>query len=63
MTQGEVRILDFEKPEPLHVEHKNFRDAVLRKDSNIVTLDEGAITVKIAEAIIESYSTKSQIML
>ena len=63
MTQGEVRILDFEKPEPLHVEHKNFRDAVLGKDSNIVTLDEGAITVKIAEAIIESYSTKSQIML
>jgi predicted dehydrogenase len=58
VTQGDVHILAFEKPEPLIVEHQNFRDAVLGKPSNIVTLEEGTTTVKIADAIIESYTNK-----
>jgi len=63
VTQGDVHILAFEKPEPLVVEHQNFRDAVLGKKSNIVTLEEGATTVKIADAIIESYTNKSLVKL
>jgi len=63
VTQGDVHILSFEKPEPLIVEHQNFRDAVLGKKSNIVTLEEGANTVKIADAIIESYTNKSLVKL
>jgi UDP-N-acetylglucosamine 3-dehydrogenase len=63
ITQGDVHILAFEKPEPLIVEHQNFRDAVLGKKSNIVTLEEGATTVKIADAIIESYTNKNLIKL
>ena len=63
VTQGDVHILAFEKPEPLVVEHQNFRDAVLGKPSNIVTLEEGTITVKIADAIIESYTNKSLVKL
>ncbi len=63
VTQGDVHILAFEKPEPLVVEHQNFRDAVLGKKSNVVTLEEGATTVKIADAIIESYTNKSLIKL
>ena len=63
VTQGDVHILAFEKPEPLIVEHLNFRDAVLGKPSNIVTLEEGATTVKIADAIIESYTNKSLVKL
>jgi UDP-N-acetylglucosamine 3-dehydrogenase len=63
VTQGDVHILAFEKPEPLVVEHQNFRDAVLGKKSNVVTLDEGANTVKIADAIIESYTNKSLVKL
>ncbi len=63
VTQGDVHILAFEKPEPLVVEHQNFRDAVLGKPSNIVTLEEGTTTVKIADAIIESYTNKSLIKL
>ena len=63
VTQGDVHILAFEKPEPLIVEHQNFRDAVLGKPSNIVTLEEGATTVKIADAIIESYTNKSLVKL
>ena len=59
VTQGDIHILAFEKPEPLIVEHQNFRDAVLGKPSNIVTLEEGTTTVKIADAIIESYTNKS----
>jgi predicted dehydrogenase len=63
VTQGDVHILAFEKPEPLVVEHQNFRDAVLGKQSNIVSLEEGTTTVRIAEAIIESYTSKSLIKL
>jgi UDP-N-acetylglucosamine 3-dehydrogenase len=63
VTQGDVHILAFEKPEPLIVEHQNFRDAVLGKPSNIVSLEEGTITVKIADAIIESYTNKSLVKL
>jgi predicted dehydrogenase len=63
VTQGDVHILAFEKPEPLVVEHRNFRDAVLGKQSNIVSLEEGTNTVQIAEAIIESYTSKSLIKL
>jgi UDP-N-acetylglucosamine 3-dehydrogenase len=63
VTQGNIHILAFEKPEPLIVEHQNFRDAVLGKQVNIVTLEEGATTVKIADAIIESYTNKSLVKL
>ena len=63
VTQGDVHILAFEKPEPLVVEHQNFRDAVLGKKSNVVTLEEGATTVKIADAIIESYTNMSLVKL
>jgi predicted dehydrogenase len=63
VTQGDVHILAFEKPEPLVVEHQNFRDAVLGKPSNIVSLEEGTTTVKIADAIIESYKNKSLVKL
>jgi predicted dehydrogenase len=63
VTQGDVHILAFEKPEPLVVEHQNFRDAVLGKPSNIVSLEEGTTTVKIADAIIESYTNKSLVKL
>ena len=63
VTQGDVHILAFEKPEPLIVEHQNFRDTVLGKPSNIVSLEEGTATVKIADAIIESYTNKSLVKI
>jgi UDP-N-acetylglucosamine 3-dehydrogenase len=63
VAQGDIHILAFEKPEPLLVEHQNFRDAVLGKPSNIVSLEEGTATVKIADAIIESYTNKSLVKL
>jgi predicted dehydrogenase len=57
VTQGDVHIFAFEKPEPLLVEHSNFRDAVLGKSHEIVSLDQGANTVRIADAVLESSKT------
>jgi UDP-N-acetylglucosamine 3-dehydrogenase len=51
------------KSEPLRVEHENFRDAVLGKDADIVTLQQGMITVLVAEAAIESARTGQTITL
>jgi predicted dehydrogenase len=57
VTQGDVHIFAFEKPEPLLVEHSNYRDAVLGKSHEIVSLDQGANTVRIADAVLESSKT------
>jgi predicted dehydrogenase len=54
VTQGDVHIFAFEKPEPLMVEHANFRDAVLGKSYEIVSLDQGVKTVRVADAVLES---------
>ena len=42
------------KPEPLRVEHESFRDAVLGKDADIVTMEQGLSTVRVAEAVLQS---------
>ena len=42
------------KPEPLRTEHEAFRDAVLGKEADIVTLQQGLATVAVAEAVIQS---------
>jgi predicted dehydrogenase len=63
MTQGDVHILAFDKPEPLYMEHVNFRNRILDKPSEIVTLEEGCKTVKVAEAIIKSYQNLETIKL
>jgi predicted dehydrogenase len=57
VTEGDVIRYAFAKPEPLRVEHENFRDAVLGKDADIVTMDQGMATVRVAEACIESAKT------
>ena len=54
VTEGEVVRFRISKPEPLRVEHENFRDAVLGKEADIATLEQGLLTVKIAEAVIDS---------
>jgi predicted dehydrogenase len=45
------------KPEPLRTEHETFRDAVLGKPADIVTMRQGLATVQVAEAILESART------
>lgn len=63
VSEGDVTRYAIAKPEPLRVEHENFRDAVLGMDSDIVTLEQGMVTVVVAEAAIESARTGQTITL
>lgn len=54
VSEGDVVRFSINKPEPLKVEHENFRDAILGKPSDIVTMQQGLNTVKIAEMILNS---------
>ncbi|HSO69880.1 MAG TPA: Gfo/Idh/MocA family oxidoreductase [Arachnia sp.] len=57
VSEGDVTRYEIPKPEPLRTEHENFRDAVLGKDADIVTLEQGARVVEVCEAMIESART------
>ncbi|MDO8119914.1 Gfo/Idh/MocA family oxidoreductase [Isoptericola sp. b490] len=57
VSEGDVIRFAIAKPEPLRVEHENFRDAVLGKPADIVTLEQGMATLAVAEAMIESANT------
>ncbi len=57
VSEGDVIRYAIAKREPLLVEHENFRDAVLGRDADIVTLSQGLATVRVAEAVIESART------
>mgnify|MGYP002655345392 CR=1 FL=1 len=54
VTEGDVIRYAISKPEPLRLEHENFRDAVLGKPSDIVTMQQGLETVRVAEMMINS---------
>lgn len=51
-SEGDVIKYSFSKPEPLRREHENFRDAVLRKESEIVTMRQGLNVVSVADRIL-----------
>ncbi len=54
VSEGDVVRYAIAKPEPLRTEHEAFRDAVLGKEADIVTMRQGLATVAVAEAMIES---------
>ena len=54
VSEGDVIRYAISKKEPLLTEHENFRDAILGKCSDIVTLEQGLTNILVAEAIIES---------
>ncbi|QCV87575.1 Gfo/Idh/MocA family oxidoreductase [Acidipropionibacterium jensenii] len=57
VAEGDVTRFAIPKPEPLRTEHENFRDAVLGKKSDIVTMEQGAKVVQVCEAMIRSAAT------
>lgn len=63
VSEGDVVRYAIAKPEPLRVEHEQFRDAVLGKDADIVTMTQGLQTVRVAEACIESAKTGQTVAL
>ena len=54
VTQGDVINFGFDKPEPLLLEHENFRDAILGLESEVVTLQEGIQVLRVADAVLRS---------
>ena len=54
VSEGDVVRFAIAKPEPLVVELSDFRDAILGKPNQVVTLSEGLATLAVAEAVIES---------
>jgi UDP-N-acetylglucosamine 3-dehydrogenase len=63
VSEGDVIRYAISKHEPLRMEHENFRDAVLGKPADIVTMEQGLATVVVAEAIIESARSNSTITI
>ncbi|QOR69764.1 Gfo/Idh/MocA family oxidoreductase [Ruania alkalisoli] len=61
VSEGDVVRFAINKPEPLKTEHEAFRDAVLGRESDIVTMRQGYATVAVAEAAIESARTGSAV--
>lgn len=57
VSEGDVVRYAIPKPEPLRVEHEQFRDAVLGHGADIVTMSQGLRTVLVAEAVLESSAT------
>jgi predicted dehydrogenase len=54
VSEGNSTRFAIPKPEPLRVQHESFRDAVLGKPSQVVTMREGMATVAVADACIQS---------
>lgn len=63
VSEGDVIRYAIDKPEPLRTEHEAFRDAILGKESKVVTMAEGRNTVRVAEAVLESAATGQTISL
>lgn len=63
VREGDVTRFAFPKPEPLRVEHENFRDAVLGLEADIVTLSQAASTVAVANAVARSARTGSSVSI
>lgn len=63
VSEGDVTRYAFAKREPLRVEHEAFRDAVLGKESDLVTMKQGLRTLAVVEAALESARTGSALTL
>ena len=61
VAEGDVTRFAIPKAEPLASEHAAFRDAVLGKASNYVTMREGLETVSVVDAALESARTGTTI--
>ena len=56
-SEGRVTKYSFVKNEPLRLEHENFRDGLLGKRNEIVTMQEGLKVLQVVEAVIQSSQT------
>lgn len=54
VSEGDVIRYSFVKKEPLQLEHEEFRNAILGRENNSVSLKDGLHAVMIAEAVLDS---------
>ena len=54
VSEGDVTRYAFAKREPLRVEHEAFREAVLGKPSDVVTMEQGLRTLEVVESALDS---------
>ena len=59
VTEGDVIRYAIPKPEPLRTEHEAFREAVLGRSADIVTMRQGLRTVAVAEAVLAAAANGS----
>lgn len=58
VSEGDMTRFAIQKREPLRVEHEKFRDAVLGVGNDVVTLQEGLNTLRVAEELLRSAATE-----
>jgi predicted dehydrogenase len=58
VTEGDITRISLNKREPLLIEHEHFRDAILGKTNEIVSLFEGFKTLEVVEAMLRSAENK-----
>jgi UDP-N-acetylglucosamine 3-dehydrogenase len=57
VSEGDVTRFAFARREPLRIEHEAFRDAVLGRPSDVVTMEQGLRTLAVVEAALEASRT------
>lgn len=57
VSEGDMIRYAIAKPEPLRIEHEQFREAVAGGPATVVSLDDGVRIVEVAEAVLESGRT------
>jgi UDP-N-acetylglucosamine 3-dehydrogenase len=63
VSEGDMVRYAIAKPEPLRVEHECFRDAVLGRGDDIVTMRQGLGALAVAEAVLASATTGDTVAL
>lgn len=63
VSEGKVTRYALVKREPLAVEQANFRDAILGKPNDAVTMREGLETLRVTDALLESARTSEVVRL
>lgn len=63
VSEGDITRFSFAKREPLRVEHEAFRDAVLGKPSDVVTMEQGQRTLAVVEAALDSANSGTSVSL
>lgn len=63
VTEGDMTRFALSRREPLLVEHEQFRDAVLGKPADIVTLKQGLRTVRVAAAMLRAAESRQTVQV